>query len=164
MDLTVAADGEVADVKSTGSIVSDGTGSWEKLVVKIDSGAVDSCLPKELLTRVPVRETAASKNDMRYVAANGTNIRNYGERNVQGLTGDWKPMNMTFQVTDVRNLLGSVYRMVQSGNTVTFDDRGGRIINKRTGKITPIRENRGAYELDVWLPVKEGGFGRQGQS
>ena len=73
-------------------------------------------------------------------------------------------MNMTFQVTDVRNPLGSVYRMVQSGNTVTFDDKGGRIINKKTGKITPIRENRGAYELDVWLPVREGDFVRQGQS
>ena len=30
-----AAESEVADVKSTGNIVTDGTGSWEMLVVKI---------------------------------------------------------------------------------------------------------------------------------
>ena len=63
-----------------------------------------------------MKETAASKAGLKYRAANGTEINNYGERSFQGVDDDWRSMGMTAQVTDVQTTLGSVHRMLEANN------------------------------------------------
>ena len=48
------------------------TGNWEWIPVTVDSGAIDSVIPRHIAKGVPIRETTASKNGLRYRAANGT--------------------------------------------------------------------------------------------
>ena len=58
---------------------------------------------------------------------------------------------MTLQVTDCATTLGSVHRMVEAGNRVVFDVQGSYILNKGSGKITPIENRNGSYEFDLWV-------------
>ena len=70
--------------------------------------------------------------------ANGTEINNYCERQLQGLGDDYAPIGMTVQAADVSATPGSVHRVPQAGNTVVFDEDGSYIEHKRTGNLTPI--------------------------
>ena len=53
---------------------------WERVRVQVDSGAIDSVAPKAVAAGLPVRVTKAAKAGLGYVAANGSRIENYGER------------------------------------------------------------------------------------
>ena len=86
---------------------------------------------------------------------------NEGEKLVRGLSNDGVPIGMVFQVTDVRNPLGSVRRMCEAGNRVIFDDDepgGGCVLNKLTGAKTPMNKENGLYYLYMWVP--KSGFQR----
>ena len=100
--------------------------------LKIDSGAIDTCMPPTVAGAFPLRESAMSKAKAGYRAANGTPIRNHGEREIRGWTNEWSPFALTAQIADVRTALGSVYHMCRSGNRLIFDDDGSYIeINMR---------------------------------
>ena len=128
---------------------------WEVINVKIDSGAIDSCLPKSAGSGFQIKESKMSKEGSMYRAANGTSIRNYGEKDLKGWTKEGTPFNFKTQVADVKNALGSVYHMVKSGNRVEFNEKGGKIINVKTGQEIPIHERGGSYEIDLWIHAKE---------
>ena len=49
-------------------------GSWERVPVTVDSGAIDSVIPKRIAKGVPIRQTEASRRGLKYRAANGTSI------------------------------------------------------------------------------------------
>ena len=121
---------------------------WEKISVKIDSGAIDSCLPVSMCQSFKTSESRMSKGGIKYRAANGTPIKNFGEKNLKGWTEEGIPFAFKTQVAEVKTPLGSVYHMVKSGNKVEFDASGGRIINQVTGQIIPIKERGGSYEID----------------
>ena len=57
---------------------------------------------------------------------------------------------MAAQVAGVKNNLGSVYRICQSGNRVVFDEDGSYIENKKTGKQIKVKMGNGAFEFDLW--------------
>ena len=61
--------------------VSKCTG-WELTRVQVDSGAIDTVAPKEVAGAFKIRETEASRRGLGFVAANGTKIKNYGEKQV----------------------------------------------------------------------------------
>ena len=69
-----------------------------------------------------------------YVAANGANMDNYGQKRIRnkkvGLSGN---SDMFFQVTDVGKPLASVTRILDKGNTVVFWRKPGGfyIVNNR---------------------------------
>ena len=65
---------------------------------------------------------------------------------------------MTVQRGKVHRNLAAIRRVVQAGNRVVFDqnEQGintSSIINKRNGKLTPIKLN-GIYEFDMWVKKK----------
>ena len=62
---------------------------WERVPVKVDSGAIDSCTSKMVGKAFPIQETPASASGMKYSAANGAGVGNYGERSIRGLTDSW---------------------------------------------------------------------------
>ena len=122
----------------------------QKIAVKVDSGAVENCIPQDIGNEFKVKSTPGSKAGMKFRAANGTAIDYYGERKVRWVISTGKQVNMTLQVMDVTKPLGSVSRMVQEGNTVIFSQSGSKIVNDKTGSSIPLRETGGAYELDIW--------------
>ena len=75
---------------------------WEVIKVTVDSGAVDTVTPPSTAKYFPILETEASRRGLHYRAANGTRITNHGARNVQGISADFKPMDLIMNVADVK--------------------------------------------------------------
>ena len=88
---------------------------WERISLKIDSGAIDTCLPPKAANVFPLKESEMSKAGVNYRAANGSPIPNYGERLMKGFTDEWAQFALIAQVADVRTPLGSVRSMIQAG-------------------------------------------------
>ena len=61
------------------------SGEWEKITFIGDTGAVDHVIIREAANAFKVNPTHASKNGLTYRAANGTPIKNYGEKHLAGL-------------------------------------------------------------------------------
>ena len=109
-------------------------------------------IPKNVGTYFPIRETEASKSGIGFSAANGSHITNHGERKIEGLGEEWNPIGLRAQVADVKTALGSVYQMIQAGNSVHLEAGNCYISNQRTGRRTPIQEKNGTFEISVWVP------------
>ena len=59
--------------------------------VTADSGAADHVAPVHTASHLGVRETEASRQGVKHVAANGHKIANLGQRKIQGVTDTWGP-------------------------------------------------------------------------
>ena len=59
---------------------------WETIELSADSGAVVTVGPKDKCEAYPIEETAESKAGRHFYGANGSPIKNYGVRNVTGVT------------------------------------------------------------------------------
>ena len=140
-------------VKEGGTLdqVSEDQG-WEKITLKVDSGAIDTCIPPSVGKAFKLEESAMSKYNAEYRAANGTKIKNHGQRKISAMDESWSPFKLEAQVVDVSTALGSVFHMCNSGNIVAFDNQGGLVINKATGRRMPIKLRQGSYEVDMWVP------------
>ena len=64
------------------------TGAWEVIPITVDSGAVDTVGPKAVGQAFPILPTRESSLGLGYRAANGSPIRNFGERTIEGQTED----------------------------------------------------------------------------
>ena len=124
-------------------------GAWERIPVTVDSGAVDSVIPKRLAKGVPIIETEASRQGLKYRSASGNPIKNEGEKNLQGYTKEGNRVDMSMQVAEVTKPLGSVRAYVQAGNRVVFDAGGSFIQNDVTGVKTDIEDRSRAYVFDL---------------
>ena len=126
----------------------------DKIIVTVESGAVDSVGPPTMARAVKIKDTPASRAGMKYRAANGTAIANQGGKVVQGVTREGQKIGMTFQIANVTKPLGSVRAMLDAGDRVVFDrgNGGSYIMNKRTKAMTPIHERGGAFVFDLWMP------------
>ena len=150
----------VMDPKEVNSVPKN-LDNMELITVTVDSGAFNTVGPPKTGTHFPLKQTQASKAGKHYRAANGTTIRNHGQRVVTGLNENGHKVGMPIQIADVNKVLGSVREMVESGNRVTFDrDADGKpcshVLHKATGKKTSIHERNGAFQFDVWVPKGDG--------
>ena len=98
---------------------------FEEIRITADSGAVDYVAPGDIARGVPIRETRASKQGVHYVAANGSVIRDEGEKKISTYTEEGMPIDMTWQIAGVKKPLASVGRICDAGNVAIFTDRGG---------------------------------------
>ena len=143
---------------------------WKAISILIDSGASDSVAPPGMFPQIKILETNASRAGMEYTAAGGHKIPNLGMQRPYIHLLDGSKYTMTFQVAGVSKALGAVSRIVGAGNRVVFDDPntvGSIIVNKSTGKKTPLRQHNGVYYMDVWVKPGQGydndqDFHRQG--
>ena len=62
----------------------DESGDYEIVTVTLYSGAYNLVGPLKVGSHFPVKPTEASQTGKRYSAANGTVIRNYGQRVIRG--------------------------------------------------------------------------------
>ena len=115
--------------------------------ITIDSGAADSVLPRDMLaSEFPL---LPKQEGIRFVAANGNVIGNYGRRNLAFKTQGRSGVNcMTFHVTDVKKPLASVSKMVEKGSSVHFTPYGSYIEGPKGEKIKLVQEG-GVYVVDV---------------
>ena len=78
---------------------------WEKVRVQVDSGPVDAVGPKEIAEAPTIKENAMWKKGLGYVAANGSKIRNYGEKRSVGYTESGDGVSTKVQCADVEKVL-----------------------------------------------------------
>jgi hypothetical protein len=129
---------------------------WSLLRVQVDSGAIDHVTPVSTAPGIKMHDTVASRSGKCYSAANGSAIKNYGEKKLSGFTLDGSPFSMSVQCADVKRTLGSVYRLNQGGNMVVLDGKDSCMINKRSGKGIPIKEENGQFAIYIWVRDPEG--------
>ena len=85
-------------------------------------------------------------------AANGSAIKHYGQKTLEGIGDHYQPLNMTAQVADVKTTLGSVNQMLKAGNRVHFETGNCYVESIRTGRRTKIEEEGGTFEVGIWVP------------
>ena len=134
---------------------------YEIINVTVDSGAYNTVGPPHVGTYFKIGNTEASQSGQHYRAANGTVIKNYGQRIIRGTNEVGAPVNMPIQVADVNKVLGSVREMVKAGNKVVFDeDVNGKscsyVEHKKTGRMTIIHDNGGNFQFTIKVPKGEG--------
>jgi len=106
-----------------------------------------------MVSGIPVIETESSKAGECYVAVNGTDIKNYGEKTIQGYSDEGSGISAKVQVADVKNTLGSVINMNRAGNVVVFDGNDSYVTNKATGKKIRIYVEGYQYVFYMWVKV-----------
>ena len=135
-----------------GNEVSQLMHGWERIRVQVDSGAIDTVAPRSVGKAFNLRETVMSKNNVGFVAANGSKISNFGERTVTGCTDDGEAVSKRMTCADVHKVLGSVHRMNRGGNMVVLDGDESYLENKHTRRRTKIHYEHGQYILYLWVP------------
>jgi hypothetical protein len=129
---------------------------WEKIAVQVDSGAVDSVAPPGIAAAFSTMKTKMSEAGIGFVAANGSRIANFGEKQVMGWTDEGDPVSMRMTVADVNKVLGSVHRMNRGGNKVVLNGDNS-YMEGRNGKRTKIHYKDGQFIMYLWVPaVKKG--------
>ena len=128
---------------------------WEKVRVQVDSGAVDTVVPKETAKAFAIKPTDMSKKGIGFIAANGSKIANHGEKKVSGWTDEGAGMSMRMTCADVKKPLCSVYRMNLGGNVVVFDGDRSYMQNKISGQKTRIRCENGQYVFNMWVQASD---------
>ena len=121
--------------------------------------------PPHVAKAFPIKETRASRLGLNYQAANGTKIKNYGQKEIKGKNDESNDVSMTIQCADVKKVLGSVGRMNEAENTVIFSkgrsviikDPNSEIAKKaismaKKERITELRRDKGVFKFDVWVP------------
>ena len=129
---------------------------WEVLEMAVDSGASESVVSDEMLTRVTTVEGDAMKKGVQYEVADGTLIPNLGEKKFIAVSDNGVARQMRAQVCEVNKALLSVHRVVQAGNRVVFAASGSYVEDEQTGETMELVEKGGMYMLKLW--VKAQGF------
>jgi len=130
---------------------------WEEIEMAVDSGASESVVSEDMLTRVTTVEGYAQKKGVQYEVADGTLIPNLGEKKFVAVSDGGVTRQMKAQVCEVDKALLSVHRVVQAGNRVVFSASGSFVQDEQTGETMELVEKGGMYMLRLW--VKAQGFG-----
>ena len=90
-----------------------------------------------------------AQTGVKFCAANGTPIQNYGRRQVLFKAKGKHGVNgLQFHVTDVKKPLASVSCIVQNGSTVRFSPEES-YIKSASGERIELRLESGVYVMDV---------------
>ena len=144
---------EIAETKPMKE--SDNAGkSWEKIRVKLDSGAIDWVFTPEAGEAFETKPSIFSKYGINYTAANGTEIKNFGQKTLTGYSNEWTPLSVNVQIADVKSNLAAGMKIVEADNRIVLDASGSYIENKITGDRIQIRHENGCFVFDMWVPAK----------
>ena len=132
--------------------VSSTEQDWERIALKIDSGAVDTVMPPTIAQHFPLEETARSRSGEGYLAANNSVIPHYGMRKLKGQSDVYRPISMIAQVAGVKSALLSVNRLLEAGNRVHFEVGNCYVEHVQSGLKTEVIERNGAFEIGFWVP------------
>ena len=92
-------------------------------------------------------------------AANGSRIRESGERHIQFSTNNGKPLVWPFIEEDVNRTPKSVATTCDQDFYLIFTKHGGHIVKEKTHENIPFDRVGNTYALDAWIQDKD--FARQ---
>ena len=138
-------------VRLAENVIMNIKGTWEKITFTGDSGAVDHVITPEAGKAFEIKETAASKAGFGFRAANGSPIKIFGERKLNGVTESGAAFRMNCQVTNVKKNLASFVKMVNEGNDIVMSQKGSFIKNVNSGQVIKLDLNKGTPQFDVWV-------------
>ena len=140
--------------------------------VAVDSAAVECVLTKRDASGLTggdaklLIQGGAAKNGVKYVSADGGEIPNEGELDVDLLTREGHECGMTWQVADIQKSLLAVSALTKTGHEVQFRKNDGDIVNLKTGKKIRFVRRGDLFVLTMWMkrrkPKGDAGFRRQG--
>ena len=133
----------------------DPSSALETVVVTVGSGAYDTVGPPGVGTHSEVRPTEASRAGLHRSAANGSIIKNYGQRVIVGKDETGTTVSLPIQVADVKKVLGSVRETVKAKNRIVFDEDVSYIESKVTGKSIPIEKRGGMHIFNMWVSKQD---------
>ena len=119
-------------------------------------GAIDTVMPPTVAKYFNTVQTEMSQKGPGFRAANGSPIKHYGQKTLQGIGDQFQPLSITAQVADVKTMLGSVNQMLKAGNRVHFETGNCYIEEIRTGRRTIMDEKGGTFEVGIWVPATTG--------
>ena len=108
-------------------------------------------MPPHVATHFNLEHTELSKSGPGFKAANGSQIKHFGQRSIRGVGDQYQLLNMTAQVAEVKSTLGSVHQMVRAGNCVHFEPGNCYIEHVAIGRRAPMME-KGTFEVGIWVP------------
>ena len=120
----------------------------------MDSGASESLVNVEMLTRVETVEGEAMKKGVQYEVADGTLIPNLGEKTSIVVSDNDVARQTRAQVCDVNKALLSVHRVVQAGNRVVFASSDSYVEDETAGETMELIEKGGMYMLKLWVKAQ----------
>ena len=131
------------------------------LEITVDSGASENVMGPSMAPTIPISTSPGSRAGVEYLAANGTTMRNQGEKIVPVITQNGIMCDLKMQITDVKRPLMSVARICDAGHRITFDSSGGVIESLDSCVKVPFNRVNNVYRLCVQVDDKEH-FQRQG--
>ena len=123
----------------------------QEMEVTFDTGAAVSAIPPSCVFHNKVKEPTSKQE---YLVASGGRVRDVGSVQTDGYNENWDSVNAEWRVTNpsVRKPLASAVKCLQAGNRVVLDmEEGSYIVNKRTGKKTPMYVKDGVIKFKLWL-------------
>ena len=135
---------------------------WVKVRATMDTGAAGHVMPETMFPHVKLERRTSPK---KFVAANGDQIKDLGEKSIPFKTKEGIQRCITFRSANVVKPLISMQKVVRAGNVVVLDDRNPHIRSNRDGAIIKLDVNNGVYTMDMWICLDETGpvFSWQGQ-
>ncbi len=119
---------------------------------RLATGAVG---PKDIAKALDMKDTGMSRRGVGHVAANGTTIRNYGEKKIVGYTDDGGGVSLSMPCADVKKVLGSVHKMNMGGNVVVLDVEKTTCNTRIQARKRGIKYEGGQYVMRMRAPPKE---------
>ena len=135
---------------------------WVKVRVTMDSGAAGHVMPETMFPHVKLERKTSPK---KFVAANGEQIKDLGEKSIPFKTNEGIQRCITFRSAKVVKPLISMQKVVRAGNIVVLDEKNPHIRNTRDGTVIKLDVNNVVYTMDMWIRLDETGpvFSWQGQ-
>jgi len=140
------------------AIEEDDECDWEYVKLTIDSGPIDTVAPPTMAEGVEIEPAEASNAGKNWKAANNTVIKNLGKKKIEACTDEGHSVMLDVQIAEnLTKFLGSAFRTARAGNSVVFHPPGydDYIYNWDTGKYTKVEEEKGAYNVGMWVKAPE---------
>ena len=118
--------------------------------------------PRDFCDEYPLVPSKESDKSQHFRTATGARVRNEGQRTIRGMTEDGQKVAMRYAVADIAVPLESVAQICDSGATVTFNAKGGKIEGPK-GIVTFSREGD-TYVRKTWIQKPSKPFSRQRQN
>ena len=93
----------------------------------------------------------------RFVAVNGEQNRDLGEKNIPFKTHEGIQRCITFRSATVVKLFKTMQKLAPAGHIVLLDEKSPHIRNIRDGTVIKMDANNGVCRMDMWICLDETG-------
>lgn len=169
-ELNILTKEDLANFNKQGEQVNE----WVKVSGVVDSGAITTVTPPNLIPWVPITATETSKRGAYYTSADGGKVYDQGQKTYEGFTDSSQPTVVPATAANIGKTLFSVREMSGADNIVAFGlandhaivnmktgkvlTQGGKdiIVNKAAGSKTNIIDTGKEYLMNIWLKKPKG--------